>query len=93
MADGYVDVDRAGGRFGLTGLAAAVLMVVFGLLILLVPRLAEVLIGIYLVVVGLMYLVGHFEGMRYRGAATAPPPPPPPPPGAPPPSYRGPPMP
>lgn len=78
----YPEPDRPLARFALSGLAVAVLMVVFGILILLMPGLAEILIGVFLLVAGLLYLVSTLEGARYRAG----------PPG-PPPQHRGPPIP
>ncbi|MCA1813531.1 MAG: DUF3096 domain-containing protein [Halobacteriales archaeon] len=77
------DMDATFRRFGVTGAAAAVLMVVFGILILVFPYLVGVLVGLYLIVVGLLQLMGHLDAGR---AHTAPPPPAAPP-------YGGPPMP
>jgi uncharacterized membrane protein HdeD (DUF308 family) len=69
------DVDQAFRRFGITGAAAAVLMIVFGILILVFPYLVGVLVGLYLIVVGLLQLLGHLDAGKPR---TAPPPAPPP---------------
>lgn len=45
-------------RMGVTGAAAAVLMIIFGVLVISFPNLISWLVGIYLIVVGLMNLVG-----------------------------------
>ena len=80
MADSALqsDIDRMFNRLGLTGQAAAVLMILFGVLIILFPALVAVLIGVYLIVVGLIQLLGTMEANRAR--STPPPrsmPPPP----------------
>ncbi len=46
-------------RMGVTGTAAAVLMIIFGVLVISFPNLISWLVGIYLIVVGLMNLVGY----------------------------------
>jgi uncharacterized membrane protein HdeD (DUF308 family) len=67
------DVDAAFRRFGITGAAAAVLMIVFGVLILVFPYLVGVLVGLYLIVVGLLQLLGHLEAGRSRPSLPPPP--------------------
>jgi uncharacterized membrane protein HdeD (DUF308 family) len=91
MAEGVLDseMERMFRRFGITGQAAAVLMVVFGILIIVLPALVAYLVGVYLIVVGILQLMNHFES-RPRTAAPPPAPPTSPPyspPGTPPPSY------
>jgi uncharacterized membrane protein HdeD (DUF308 family) len=66
----HAEIDRQFGRFGITGAAAAILMIVFGFVILIRPELVGILVGIYLVVVGILQLLATFEG-RPR---TSPPP-------------------
>jgi uncharacterized membrane protein HdeD (DUF308 family) len=80
------EIDRAFARIGITGQAAAILMIVFGVLIIVFPALVAILIGVYLIVVGLLQVLGHFDAMRatrpHTPASTTgsglPPPPPPP---------------
>lgn len=94
MAESIIqsEVDHMFRRVGITGQAAAILMVVFGVLILVFPELVGILVGVYLIVVGLLQLLGSLETSRPRAApppATPPggalPPPPlaPPPPSTP----------
>lgn len=69
MADTFrAEIDRTFNRFGITGTAAAVLMIVFGFVILIRPELVAILVGIYLIGVGLLQLLAPFEG-RSRAAA------------------------
>lgn len=46
-------------RIGVTGTTAAILMIIFGILVIAFPDLISWLVGIYLVAVGLVNLVGH----------------------------------
>ncbi len=48
-------------KMGFTGLAAAILMVIFGVLVIAFPNLIAWLVGIYLIVVGLVNLIGEME--------------------------------
>lgn len=78
-------VERVAGRTGLTSDAVAILFIVAGVLVLIFPRLVEVVLGILLIVVGVVWLVSAYQE-RQRGASPPPPPPPTsPPPGSPPP--------
>jgi uncharacterized membrane protein HdeD (DUF308 family) len=49
-------------RIGITGLAAAILMIIFGILVIVFPDLVAWLVGIYLIVVGVVKLVGYISG-------------------------------
>lgn len=69
------EVDRLFRRLGVTGQAAAALMILFGILILMFPDLVGVLIGVYLVVVGILQLLGSFEASRAGTVGAAAPPP------------------
>jgi len=68
------DVDTALQRIGVTGTAAAALMIVFGVLILVFPYLVGVLVGLYLIVVGLLQLLAHLDAKRARSAPPTGPP-------------------
>lgn len=46
-------------RMGITGLMASVLMIIFGVLVIAFPNLVAWIIGIYLIVVGLVNLIGQ----------------------------------
>lgn len=63
------EVDRLFRKLGVTGQAAAALMILFGILILMFPDLVGVLIGVYLVIVGTLQLIGNFEASRAGAAA------------------------
>jgi uncharacterized membrane protein HdeD (DUF308 family) len=66
------EVDRVFRRIGITGEAAALLMILFGILILVFRDLVPVLIGLYLVIVGVLQLLGHIDAGRRRTGATTP---------------------
>jgi uncharacterized membrane protein HdeD (DUF308 family) len=46
-------------KMGVTGLTAAILMIIFGILVIAFPNLISWLVGIYLIVVGIVNLIGH----------------------------------
>jgi len=48
-------------KMGVTGLTAAVLMIIFGILVIAFPHLISWLVGIYLIVVGIVNFIGHLE--------------------------------
>lgn len=48
-------------KMGVTGLAAAILMIIFGVLVIAFPHLIAWLVGIYLIVVGLVNLMGEMQ--------------------------------
>jgi len=52
-------------KMGFTGLTAAVLMVIFGVLVIAFPNLIAWLVGIYLIVVGLVNLIGEMQKGKY----------------------------
>ena len=52
-------------KLGITGMVAAVLTIVFGILVIVFPDLIAWLVGIYLIVVGLIDLIGHL-GLRKK---------------------------
>ena len=51
-------------RLGLTGEIAAVLMILFGILIIVFPALIAWLIGLYLIIAGVVQLAGHMGSPR-----------------------------
>ncbi len=51
-------------KMGVTGLAAAILMIVFGALVIAFPNLISWLIGIYLIVVGALNLSSEMQKRR-----------------------------
>lgn len=53
------EIQRLGGRLGLSGTAVAVLMVVFGVLVIVFPELIAWLVGGYLIAAGAIHLAGH----------------------------------
>lgn len=58
-------VDTVAGRFGVPAQAVAILMIVFGLLIIVLPHLLPWLVGILLIVLGIVWLVGS-SGSGFR---------------------------
>ncbi len=54
-------------RLGITGQVAAVLMIVFGIMVIVMPVLIAWLLGLYLILAGVIQLVGHV-GMPRRTA-------------------------
>lgn len=58
-------------KVGVTGLTAAILMIIFGILVIAFPNLIAWLVGIYLIVVGMVNLIGHFESQRSRSGTKA----------------------
>ena len=83
MAESVIrsETERMFARLGITGQAAAILMILFGVLIIVFPALVAILIGVYLIVVGLLQLLGSMEATRGRTTSPGTPPPmsPPPP--------------
>lgn len=51
-------VDGLAGRFGIPAQAMAILMIVFGVLVIVLPQLLHWLIGILLIVLGVVWLMG-----------------------------------
>ncbi|MGC8816715.1 MAG: DUF3096 domain-containing protein [Candidatus Hadarchaeum sp.] len=51
-------------KVGIHGMAAAILMIIFGALIIAFPALISWLVGIYLIVVGALNLAGELEKRR-----------------------------
>lgn len=60
------EVDRVFRRMGVTGQAAAILMIVFGVLVIAFTELVAYLIGLYLIIVGIVQLLGNMEAGRAR---------------------------
>lgn len=61
-------VNSMAGRFGVPPQAVAILMIVFGVLIILLPHLLPWLVGILLIVMGVLWLVGSTGGGMRMGA-------------------------
>ena len=58
-----VDTDVEGmlAKFGVTGMVAAILMIIFGVLVIVFPNLIAWIIGLYLIIVGAVNLLGHIQ--------------------------------
>lgn len=82
------EVDRVFTRLGISGMAAAILMILAGILLLVFPELVAYVLGLYLIIVGLLQLMAHLD-QRPREAPPAPTAPGYPPPSPPPSSYPG----
>ena len=68
-------VGKIFGKLGITGLATAILMIVFGILIIIFQWLIPWLIGLYLIIVGVINLVGYIPALTAKSqpAPQAPP--------------------
>ena len=51
-------------KIGFTGLTAAILMIIFGVLVIAFPHLIAWLVGAYLIVVGLVNLIGEMQKVK-----------------------------
>lgn len=71
-------VDGAVRRIGLATEVAAILMILFGVLIIVFPALVAWILGLLLVLVGVVLLVAHFDARRHHVPSPAVPPPTPP---------------
>jgi uncharacterized membrane protein HdeD (DUF308 family) len=58
------EAQRLFRRMGISGEIAAVLLILFGILIIVFPALIVWLVGAYLIVAGLITLAGHARGPR-----------------------------
>jgi len=56
-------------RLGITGQVAAVLMIGFGLLIIIMPLLVVWLLGLYLILAGVVQLAGHLGAPKRAAGA------------------------
>jgi len=45
---------------GTTGLIGAILAILFGVLVLVVPKMLRVIVGLYFILQGVLYLIGYF---------------------------------
>lgn len=66
-------IDSVAGRTGLGRDAVAILAIVAGIIVLVFPRILEIVIGILLIVVGVVWLVNSYQDRQARGAAPPPP--------------------
>jgi len=55
------DVEKMLKKFGLTGMIAAIVMIVFGVLVIAMPSLIAWIIGLYLIIHGVIELLGHLD--------------------------------
>ena len=55
--------ERVLKRFGFTGTLAAVLMIIFGILVIIFPDLIAWIVGLYLIITGIVHLIGS-AGVR-----------------------------
>jgi uncharacterized membrane protein HdeD (DUF308 family) len=53
------DPQKLLAKFGITGMVAAIFMIIFGVLVILFPSLIAWIVGLYLIIVGLINLIGH----------------------------------
>jgi uncharacterized membrane protein HdeD (DUF308 family) len=55
------DVEKLLAKYGVTGMVAAIIMIIFGVLVILIPALIAYLIGAYLIIVGLINLIQYLQ--------------------------------
>ncbi len=55
------DPQKLLAKFGITGMVAAVFMIIFGVLVIIFPDLIAWILGLYLIIVGLINLIGHLQ--------------------------------
>ena len=61
LADNVIDetVGKIFGKLGITGMAAAVLTIIFGVIVILDIITIELIVGLYLIIVGIINLIGY----------------------------------
>ena len=56
-----INVEKMLAKVGITGMVAAVLMIVFGILVIAFSHLIAWIIGLYLIITGIVNLIGHIS--------------------------------
>jgi len=69
------DPEKMLAKMGMTGQVAAIVMIIFGILILIWNDLVAVFIGLYLLIVGFINLMGHMNSSQPAQGRRAPYPP------------------
>ena len=65
LADNVIDetVGKIFGKLGITGMAAAVLTIIFGVIVILDIITIELIVGLYLIIVGIINLIGYIPAI------------------------------
>ena len=58
------DPQKLLAKFGITGMVAAFFMIIFGILVIILPNLISWIVGLYLIIVGLINLIGHAQSSQ-----------------------------
>ena len=59
-------VGKIFGMLGITGMAAAVVTIIFGIVVLLEVVKIELIVGLYLIVVGIIQLIGYIPAITAK---------------------------
>ncbi len=65
------DLEKMLAKFGITGMVAAIIMIIFGVLVIVFPHLIAWIIGLYLIIVGLINLIQHLQTTQQKPAPMA----------------------
>ena len=65
LADNVIDetVGKIFGKLGITGMAAAILTIIFGVIVILDIITIELIVGLYLIIVGIINLIGYIPAL------------------------------
>ncbi|MCK4266209.1 MAG: hypothetical protein KAX31_02940 [Thermoplasmata archaeon] len=65
LADNVIDetVGKIFGKLGITGMAAAILTIIFGVIVILDIITIELIVGLYLIIVGIINLIGYIPAI------------------------------
>ncbi len=69
MPEGNVVDDVVGkifGKLGISGMAAAILTIVFGVIVIMNIVSIELIVGLYLIIVGVIQLIGYIPALTAR---------------------------
>lgn len=66
-------VDRVAGRFGVPAQALAVIMILAGILIIAFPKLLQWILGLFLILMGVLWLIDSFQRRDGLPGRSAPP--------------------
>jgi uncharacterized membrane protein HdeD (DUF308 family) len=66
------DVEKLLAKFGITGMVAAILMIIFGVLVIVLPDLIAWIIGLYLIIVGVINLIQYLQTTQAQQPRHAP---------------------
>jgi uncharacterized membrane protein HdeD (DUF308 family) len=68
MAENIVDntMGKIFGMLGITGILTAILMILFGVVIIIWPDSVAIIIGVYLIIVGGIQMFGYFPALMAK---------------------------